>query len=183
MTKSRILGALSTLDELLMNPKVQTHSGTVTGTFRNTNLENQKTEEDDSQSDPHPETGIFRSQITQNFGPEVGHDMVTGATEQIRNRHDMVTGVTQDIPNCHDMVTGVQVRFRPHMVTRIQEDISYCSLGTFSGKQKKARSTSHPHFRSENTPATFRADQILSAPQQLATNSNSANIHNNLNKV
>ena len=28
--------------------------------------------EDDSQSDPHPEAGLFRSQTTQNSGPEVG---------------------------------------------------------------------------------------------------------------
>ena len=73
-TKSRILGALLKLDEFLLNPQIRTHSGTVPGTFRNTNVENQGTNEDDSQSDPHPEAGIFRSQITQNSGPQVGHD-------------------------------------------------------------------------------------------------------------
>ena len=73
-TESRILGALSKLDEFLLNPQIRTHSGTVPGTFRNTNMENQRTNEDDSQSDPHPEAGIFRSQTTQNFGPEDGHD-------------------------------------------------------------------------------------------------------------
>ena len=46
------------------------HSGTVPGTFRNTNVENQGTNEDDSQSGPHPEAGIFRGQATQNFGPK-----------------------------------------------------------------------------------------------------------------
>ena len=73
-TESRILGALSKLDEFLLNPQIQTHSGTVPGTFRNTNVENQRTNEDDSQSDPHPEAGIFLSQTTQNSGPEVGPD-------------------------------------------------------------------------------------------------------------
>ena len=73
-TESRILGALSKLDEFLLNPQIRTHSGTVPGTFRNTNLENQGTNEDDSQSDPHPEAGLCRSQTTQNSGPEVGHD-------------------------------------------------------------------------------------------------------------
>ena len=70
LTESRILGALSKLDEFLLNQQIQTHSETVPGTFRNTNVENQGTNEDDSQSDPHPEAGIFRGQNTQNFGPK-----------------------------------------------------------------------------------------------------------------
>ena len=69
-TESRILGALSKLDEFLLNQQKRTHSGTVPGTFRNTNVENQGTNEDDSQSDPHPEADIFRGQTTQNFGPK-----------------------------------------------------------------------------------------------------------------
>ena len=176
-------------------------------------MENQGTNGDDSQSDPHPEAAIFRSQITQNCGREVGHDMVTGATEEICNLHDMVTGdteeicnrhdmvtgateelcnrqdmmtgATEDICNSHDMVTGVteQIRNRHDMVTEIQENIPYCSLGTSSGKQKKTRSTSQPPFRSENTSATIEADQILLAPQQLASNIISANINNNVNKI
>ena len=39
-TESRILGALSKLDEFLLNQQTTTHSGTVPGTFRNTNVEN-----------------------------------------------------------------------------------------------------------------------------------------------
>ena len=69
-SESRILGSLSKLDEILLSQQVQTHSGTVPGTFRNTNVENQGTNEDDSQSNPHPEAGIFRGQTTQNFGPK-----------------------------------------------------------------------------------------------------------------
>ena len=65
-TESRILGALSKLDEFLLNQQIQTHSETVPGTLRNTNVENQGTNEDDSQSDPHPEAGIFCGQTTQN---------------------------------------------------------------------------------------------------------------------
>ena len=81
-TESRILGALSKIDEFLLNPQMRTHSGTVPGTFRNTNIENQGTNEDDSQSDPHPEAGLSRSQNTQNSGPEVAPDMVTGVIEE-----------------------------------------------------------------------------------------------------
>ena len=37
-------------------------------------MENQGLNEDHSQSDPHSEAGIFRSQITKNSGPEVARD-------------------------------------------------------------------------------------------------------------
>ena len=73
-TESRILGAPSKLDDFFLNTQIRTHSGTVPVTFLNTNLENQGANEDDSQSDPHPDAGIFRSQTTQNSGPEVGPD-------------------------------------------------------------------------------------------------------------
>ena len=72
-TESRILGALFNLDEFLLKPQILAHSGNVPGTFQNTNVENQGTNGDDSQSDPHPEAGIFRSQTPQNSGPELGH--------------------------------------------------------------------------------------------------------------
>ena len=147
-------------------------------------MENQGTNKDESQSDPHPEAGIFRSQITQNSGPEVGYDMVTGVTEEIRNGHDMVTRVEKESFCGHDMVTGVQeeIRYRTHMLTAIQEDIPFCCFGTSLRKQKKARSKSQPPLRSEKTPATIEADQISLALQQLVSNRNSANINNNLNK-
>ena len=165
--ESRISDALSKLDEVLSNQQIQTYSETVPGTFRNTNVENQGTNEDDSQSDPHPEGGLFRSQTTQNSGPEAGHYMVTGATE----RHGMVTRGSEEIRNGYDMVTAVQGR------------IPYSSFGISSGKQKKARSTSQPQFHSENTPATIEAEQILLALQQLPTNSNSSNVNNNSNRI
>ena len=67
----------------------------------------------------------------------------------------MVTGATEQIGNCHNM-------------TGVHEEVTYCPPSTSSGKQKKNRSTSQPQFRSENTPATIKADQILLALQQLA---------------
>ena len=54
-TESRILGALSKLDEFLLNPQVRRFSGAVPGTFRNTDVENQEPSGDRSQNDPHPE--------------------------------------------------------------------------------------------------------------------------------
>ena len=54
-TESRIFGALSNLDEFLLNPQVRTFSGTVPGTFRNADVENEEPSGDHSQNDPHPE--------------------------------------------------------------------------------------------------------------------------------
>ena len=68
-------------------------------------------------------------------------------------------------------------------MTGVHEEVTYCPPSTSSGKQKKNRSTSQPQFRSENTPATIEADQILLALQQLANNNNSANFHNNINRI
>ena len=68
-------------------------------------------------------------------------------------------------------------------MTATQEEIPYCSPTTSSGKQKEARSTSQPQFRSENTSATPEVDQILLALQQLATNSNSANFNSNISRI
>ena len=88
-------------------------------------MENQGTNEDDSQSDPHPEAGIFRGQTTQNSGPKDCRDMVTRVQGEIRYRPDMVTGGSEEMRNGLDIVTTVQ------------EEISYCSSGISSGKQKK----------------------------------------------
>ena len=147
-------------------------------------MENQGTNADDSQSDPHPEAGIFRGQTTQNSGTKDCCDMVTEATGEIRHSRDKVTGVQGEV-RCRDMVTGFQgeIRNGHDMVTAVQEEIPYCSSEISSGKQKKVRSTSQPQFCSENTHAKIEADLILLALQQLATNSNSANVNNNSNRI
>ena len=70
-TESRILGALSKLDEFVLNPQVRTCSVAVPGTSRNNNSENRETSGDSSSvnicqhttnhsSDDHsPEVGYF----------------------------------------------------------------------------------------------------------------------------
>ena len=68
-TKSRFLGALPKLDEFLLNPQARVHSGPVPETYRNTNGENKKTNEDRSQNDPHPGVGVSVSQSSQEFSP------------------------------------------------------------------------------------------------------------------
>ena len=64
-TKSCLLGCLSKLDEFLLN----TH-GPVPETSRSSNGENQQTNEDRSQNDPHPEVGVSLSQSSQAFSPD-----------------------------------------------------------------------------------------------------------------
>ena len=72
-TESRILGTLSRLDDFLLNPLIQGHSGIAPETSRNTLPTSQGTNEDDSQSDPHPEAGVSQSQPTRNSGPDDAH--------------------------------------------------------------------------------------------------------------
>ena len=54
-TESRILGALSKLDEFLLNRQVRTFFGTVPRTLRNYDVKNQEPSGDRSQKNPHPE--------------------------------------------------------------------------------------------------------------------------------
>ena len=165
--ESRILGALSKLDEFLLNPQVRTCSVAVQGTSRNANSENREIHGDRSLDDPYPEVGYFPHHSGQLNSPE---------TKTISHM------VTENYPH---MVTGGpgEIRHNPHPMKATQEEIPYCSPTTSSSKQKKARSTSQPQFRSENTPATIEADQFLLALQQLATNSNSANFNNSINRI
>ena len=73
-TQNRILGALARLHGLLMNPLLPGRSGTTPEPTRNALNTSQGTNEDDSQSNPHPEAGLFHGQMTQNSGPEDGHN-------------------------------------------------------------------------------------------------------------
>ena len=158
-TEARVLGALSKLDDILLNPQVRTCSVAVPRTSRNSNSENREPIGDGSLDDPCPEAK-FSSPYFGNLKNPKGEDYP-----------HMVTGVPEEICD------------QPHMVTRIKEEIPYSSSGISSGKQKKVRSTSQPQFRCENTLASIEADQILLAPQQLATNSNSVNFNNNINRI
>ena len=164
------MGALSKLDEFLLNPQVRTCS-VIQGASRNANSENREIHGDRSSNDPYPEGGNFPHHSGQLNSPEAS--MVTEPYSNLvtENYSHMVTGATEEI------------RHNPHKMTATQEEIPYCSPTTSSGKQKKARSTSQPQFRSENTPATIEADQILLALQQLATNSNAANFNDNVSRI
>ena len=157
-TESRILGALSKLDELFLKPQVRTCS-VFQGASRNVNSESREIHGDRSSTGPYPEGGYFPHHSGQLNSSEA--DMVTEPYPR------MVTGVTGEIRHYPHMVTGAteEIRDNPHATTATQEEIPCCSPITSSGKQKKAHSTSQPQFRSENTPSTIEADQILLALQ------------------
>ena len=81
-TESRILGALSKLYELLLNPKVRTCSVAVPATSRNINSETRETTGDHPSDDPHPEVGYFSHHSGQPEIPETKSQphMVTRVT-------------------------------------------------------------------------------------------------------
>ena len=56
-TQSCNLVALSKLNEFLLNPQVRRRSGTVPGTFRNTDMDNQEPNENCPRDRRHPEVG------------------------------------------------------------------------------------------------------------------------------
>ena len=68
-TESRILGALSKLDEFLLNPQVRTCSVAVPGTSRNNNSENRETTGDRSSHDPCPEVMYSSSPLWSSVQP------------------------------------------------------------------------------------------------------------------
>ena len=66
-----------------MNPLLQGHSGTTLEASRKMFSMNQGTNEDDSQSDPHPEAGLLTS-------GQQAHDGVNGVTEQTQSGLDSI---------------------------------------------------------------------------------------------
>ena len=85
-TENRILGALARLDDFLMNPLLPGHSGTTPEPTRNTSHNNQGTNEDGSQNDPHPEAGPFHGQTTRNVSLEEDHDIIPNVNKIEQHR-------------------------------------------------------------------------------------------------
>ena len=79
-TESRILGALSKLDEFVLNRQVRTCFVAVQGTSGNANAVNRETLRDRSSNDPYPEVGYFPHHSGQLNSPETetNSHMVTG---------------------------------------------------------------------------------------------------------
>ena len=84
-TENRILGALARLDDFLMNPLLPGYSGATPEPTRNASSNNQGTNEDDSQNDPHPEASLFHGQREQNSGTGRDYDKKPNNTTYIKN--------------------------------------------------------------------------------------------------
>ena len=69
-TESRILGALSKLDEFLLNPQVRACSVAVQGTSRNPTSGNRETHGDRSSDISYPDVGYFPHHSSQLNSPE-----------------------------------------------------------------------------------------------------------------
>ena len=70
-TESRILGALSKLHELLLNPQVRIQSGTYRKNYLNTDGRSQGLNGDRSQIEPHPELGLSVYQLDHSNDPRL----------------------------------------------------------------------------------------------------------------
>ena len=102
-----------------MNPLLQGHSGITLETSRNVFSVNQGTNEDDSQSNTHPERACSPS------GQEDHQDMVMGVQRGSIQATDMVTGVIEQIRSQRDILTGSH------------EEVMYCSPSTSSERIKR----------------------------------------------
>ena len=89
-TESRILGALSKLDEFLLNPQVRTCSVAVPGTSRSSNLENQGTNEDRPSDDPGPEVEFSSPHFGAETDPHNGRKQFV-ETSSSRMTHTVFT--------------------------------------------------------------------------------------------
>ena len=94
-TESRILGALSKLDEFLLNQQVRTCSVATHGTSRNSNSENRETHGDRSLNDPDPEVGYFPHHSGQlnSPGADTNSHMVTEDYSHITSRDDSISSI------------------------------------------------------------------------------------------
>ena len=116
-TESRILGALSKLDEFLLNPQIRAFSGTNRGTFRNTGVENQESNEDRSQNDPHPEMefSVCRaSNLTDSDPDETSHTYATKNKLENRSSFSRISGFSPDSSpgqkiHCRDLPPNLRI--------------------------------------------------------------------------
>ena len=118
------------------------------------------------------------------LAPEPLRDYTEAATQKLTGDWSPIDSYPDVDFNVRPVGTSADSDWKKtsHMVTGGQREVHFCSPGTSSGKQMKARSTSQPQYRIENTPTTIEVDQILLALKQLATNSNFAKFDNNIKR-
>ena len=95
-TESRILGALTKLDEFLLSHRVRPCSVVVLGTSRNSVSENREPTGDRSLNDPCPEV-VCSSHHSGNLNGS-----------ELEKSHHMVTGAQEEIPYCSTGISSVE---------------------------------------------------------------------------
>ena len=94
-----------------MNPLLQGHSGTIPETSRNMFSIDQGTNEDDSQSNPHPEAGLLTS------GREDRHDMATGVQTESAVGQDNPYPEVGYFPHHSGQLNSPETETNSHVVT------------------------------------------------------------------
>ena len=135
--ESRVLGALSRLDEFLLNPQVRTCSVAVPRTSRNGgDSGNREPNGDRSSNDPCPEAMVSSHHSGNLIGSELEEypHMLTGGPEDFRNRPHKVTGGPEEIRNRPPIVTGQEFKKRfPTAPLELRQE----------GKKRHASQVSH----------------------------------------
>ena len=131
-----------------MNPLIQGKSGTTPVMSRNAFSTNQGTNEDDSQSDPHPEAGVRGNQTMRKSGQKDRRDMVTAVQRNSFCGRGMVTGATKQIGNRRDMVTGVheEVKCCPEYIFRKAEKEPFYQSTAIPQREYSCDDRGRPNF-------------------------------------
>ena len=133
-TESHILGALSKLDQFLLNPQVRTCSVAVQETSRNASSENREIHGDRSLDGPYPEMGYFPHHSGQLNSPE---------TETISHM------VIENYP--HNYICAMSPQLGSPQVAQ-----SSISTGLFPGSFKTLSKNAPQFFRQNQNTGCFQ---------------------------
>ena len=112
-TESRILGALSRLDEFLLNPQVRTCSVAVPGTSRSSNLENQGTNEDRPSDDPGPEVEFSSPHFGAETDPHRHDREETTEDVDVSGSDDISVIYTSNEAAAYDVLISIEHAYQP----------------------------------------------------------------------
>ena len=135
-TESRILGALSKLDEFLLNPQVRTCSVAVQGTSRNANSENREIHGDRSFDDPYPEVGYFPHHSGQLNSPEtetISHMVTENYPHRIKlfwKQHKKLPKTSRALRNCKKKL--MDFRYTPELLPNLLQNEQTMGTTAFS---------------------------------------------------
>ena len=147
-TESRILAALSKLDEFLLNPQVRTCSVAVQGSSGNANSENRETHGDRSSNDPYPEVGYFPRHSGQLNSPETETN-----SHVVTETYPHNCGILKSMASCNCIV----------QVFSMELSSTFQFHDGFSGGRRKYPNPKHP--KSQNTHVQNTQGQNTHSPK------------------